>query len=57
MEKKAGVGGAQVWTLAIVRDRPGMSLTDVWKTLDAEGIRASKSTIYRLVFKRARGRP
>jgi len=42
---------------AIVRGRPGMSLTDVWKTLDAEGIRASKSTIYRLVFKRARGRP
>jgi hypothetical protein len=41
----------------ILRDRPGMSLTDVWKTLDAEGIRASKSTIYRLVFKPARGRP
>ena len=28
-ERKSGVGGAQVWALSVIRDRPGLGITDL----------------------------
>lgn len=40
--------------IAIARDYPELSVKKIREKLDTEGIRASKSTIYRLVFTPAR---
>ena len=34
VEKKAGVGGAQVWALSVVRDRPGVGVNDLAQAMD-----------------------
>lgn len=34
VEKKAGVGGAQVWALSVVRDRPGVGVNDLALAMD-----------------------
>jgi hypothetical protein len=38
----------------IVRGKPGISLDAAWETLKAAGIKGSKSTVYRFIFKPAR---
>jgi hypothetical protein len=42
--------------IAMVRDQPKMTLTGAWKRLNAAGITASRSTVYREVWKKVRGR-
>jgi DNA-binding MarR family transcriptional regulator len=41
MEKRAGVGGAQVWALSIIRDRPGIGVSDLARALDVRQPTAS----------------
>jgi len=41
MEKRAGLGGAQVWALSVVRDRPGIGVNDLARALDVRQPTAS----------------
>lgn len=41
VEKKAGVGGAQVWALSIVRDRPGLGVNALAQAMDVRQPTAS----------------
>lgn len=41
VEKKAGVGGAQLWALSIVRARPGIGINDLAKAMDVHQSTAS----------------
>lgn len=41
VEKKAGVGGAQVWALAIVRDAPGIGVSELARSMDIHQSTAS----------------
>lgn len=41
MEKRAGLGGAQVWALSVVRDRPGIGVNDLARSLDVRQPTAS----------------
>jgi DNA-binding MarR family transcriptional regulator len=41
MEKRAGLGGAQVWALSVVRDRPGIGINDLAHALDVRQPTAS----------------
>ncbi len=41
VEKKAGVGGAQLWALSIVRARPGIGVNDLAKAMDVHQSTAS----------------
>lgn len=41
VEKKAGVGGAQLWALSIVRDRPAIGVNDLAKAMDIHQSTAS----------------
>jgi DNA-binding MarR family transcriptional regulator len=41
VEKRAGLGGAQVWALSVVRDRPGIGVNDLARALDVKQPTAS----------------
>lgn len=41
VERHAGVGGAQVWALSIIRDRPGIGVNDLAKALNVRQPTAS----------------
>jgi len=41
MEKRAGLGGAQVWALSVIRDRPGIGVNDLARALDVRQPTAS----------------
>src|SRR3569832_2862848 len=41
VEKKTGVAGAQVWALAVVRDHPGIGVSDLAKAMDIHQSTAS----------------
>lgn len=41
VEKKAGVGGAQVWALSVVRDRPGVGINELARAMDIHQSTAS----------------
>ena len=41
VERKAGVGGAQVWALAVIRDQPGLGVNDLAAALDVRQPTAS----------------
>lgn len=41
MEKHVGLGGAQVWALSVVRDRPGIGVSDLARALDVRQPTAS----------------
>jgi DNA-binding MarR family transcriptional regulator len=41
VEKKAGVGGAQLWALAVVRDHPGIGVSDLARAMDIHQSTAS----------------
>lgn len=41
VERKAGVGGAQLWALSIVRDRPDLGVNDLAKAMDIHQSTAS----------------
>jgi DNA-binding MarR family transcriptional regulator len=41
VEKLAGVGGAQVWALSIIRDRPGVGVNDLAQAMDVRQPTAS----------------
>lgn len=41
VEKRAGLGGAQVWALSVVRDRPGIGVSDLARALDVRQPTAS----------------
>lgn len=41
VEKKAGVGGAQVWALSVVRDRPGVGVNELARAMDIHQSTAS----------------
>ena len=41
VEKKTGVAGAQVWAMAVVRDRPGIGVNDLAKSMDIHQSTAS----------------
>lgn len=41
MEKHAGVGGAQIWALSIVRDRPGIGVNELARAIDVRQPTAS----------------
>jgi DNA-binding MarR family transcriptional regulator len=41
VEKKAGVAGAQVWALSVVRDHPGISVGELAKAMDIHQSTAS----------------
>lgn len=41
VEKKAGVGGAQLWALSIVRGRPGIGVNDLARAMDVHQSTAS----------------
>ena len=40
-EKKAGVGGAQVWALSVIRDQPGIGVTELARRMDIHQTTAS----------------
>ncbi len=41
MEKRAGLGGAQVWALSVVRDQPGLGVNDLARAMDVRQPTAS----------------
>lgn len=41
VEKKAGVGGAQLWALAVMRDTPGISVGELARAMDIHQSTAS----------------
>lgn len=41
MEKLAGVGGAQIWALSIIRDRPGIGVNELARAIDVRQPTAS----------------
>lgn len=41
VEKRAGLGGAQIWALSVVRDRPGLGVNDLARALDVRQPTAS----------------
>ncbi len=41
VEKKAGVAGAQLWALSVVRDRPGIGVSDLARSMDVHQSTAS----------------
>lgn len=41
VERRAGLGGAQVWALSVVRDRPGIGVSDLARALDVRQPTAS----------------
>ena len=41
VEKKAGVGGAQLWALSVVRDHPGIGVGDLARAMDIHQSTAS----------------
>ena len=41
MEKRAGLGGAQIWALSVVRDQPGIGVNDLARALDVRQPTAS----------------
>lgn len=41
VEKQAGVGGAQVWALSVIRDRPGIVVGELARALDIHPSTAS----------------
>ena len=41
MEKRAGLSGAQVWALSVIRDQPGMGVSDLARALDVRQPTAS----------------
>lgn len=41
MEKKAGLGGAQIWALSVVRDQPGIGVNGLARALDVRQPTAS----------------
>ena len=41
VEKQAGLGGAQVWALSVIRDRPGLGVNDLARALDVRQPTAS----------------
>lgn len=41
MEKRAGLGGAQVWALSVVRDHPGIGVNELARALDVRQPTAS----------------
>lgn len=41
MEKHVGVGGAQIWALSIVRDRPGIGVNELARAIDVRQPTAS----------------
>ena len=41
VEKKAGIGGAQVWALAVIRDQPGIGVNALARAMDIHQTTAS----------------
>lgn len=41
VEKKAGLGGAQIWALSVVRDQSGISVSDLARAMDVRQPTAS----------------
>lgn len=41
VEKRAGIGGAQVWALSVIRERPGIGVGDLARSLDIHPSTAS----------------
>jgi DNA-binding MarR family transcriptional regulator len=41
VEKRAGLGGAQVWALSVVRDRPGIGVNELARAMDVRQPTAS----------------
>jgi len=41
VEKRAGIGGAQLWALSVIRDRPGVGVGDLASALDVHQSTAS----------------
>jgi DNA-binding MarR family transcriptional regulator len=41
VEKKAGVAGAQLWALSVVRDRPGIGVSELARAMDVHQSTAS----------------
>jgi DNA-binding MarR family transcriptional regulator len=41
MEKRAGLGGAQVWALSVVRDHPGIGVNELARAMDVRQPTAS----------------
>ena len=41
VEKKAGVAGAQLWALSVVRERPGIGVSDLARAMDVHQSTAS----------------
>ena len=60
LEKTVGLGGSQVWALAIVRDQPGLGLSALAREMDIQQSTASnlvKSLVERGFVAAARGEP
>lgn len=41
VEKQAGIGGAQLWTLSVLRDRPGIGVNELARAMDVRQPTAS----------------
>lgn len=41
VERKAGVGGTQIWALSVIRERPGIGVTELARSLDVRQPTAS----------------
>jgi DNA-binding MarR family transcriptional regulator len=50
VEKQAGIGGAQVWALSIVRDKPDIGVVELARTMDIR--QSTASNLVRLLVDR-----
>jgi len=41
VESKAGLGGAQIWALAVIREQPGIGVTELARQMDVHASTAS----------------
>jgi DNA-binding MarR family transcriptional regulator len=50
VEQAAGLGGAQVWALSVIRDQPGIGVKELARTLDIK--QSTASNLVRALFDR-----
>lgn len=60
MEKRTGLGGAQLWALSLVRDQPGIGVSELARAMDVHQSTASnlvKSLVQRELLQAGRNGP
>ena len=50
VERRAGIGGAQVWALSCIRDQPGLGVNDLARALKVRQPTASSLSAAAMIF-------